>query len=170
MLEGVEDPSWCTRYELQRHQSHLFRQKAQQGSAKASKSTKPIVPITTCPTYMTCSLQRSMKLSTHLPHPVWIQLQQHAEQLRFLGTNPSIPMTDIRLIIDIGGIATVLPSLVLFPDRSHVAIAVDIVRENQMPGSRVVSKVGCRLGGDRANVQAFGSNFQGLVGCGCCTV
>lgn len=121
-------------------------------------------------TYMTRSPQRGMKLTTHLPHPIRIQLQQHAEQLRFLRTNPSIPMADIRLVIDISGIATILPSLVLFLDRSNVPIAVDIVREDQMPRSRVVSKVGCRLGGDRADVQALSSNFQGLVGCGCCTV
>lgn len=89
-----------------------------------------------------------MKLSTHLPHPIRIQLQQHAEQLRFLRTNPSIPMADIRLIIDISGIATILPSLILFLDRSNVPIAVDVVREDQVPGSRVVSEVGCRLGGD----------------------
>lgn len=79
-------------------------------------------------------------------------------------------MADIRLIIDISGIATILPSIILFLDRSNVPIAVDIVREDQVPGSRVVSEVGCRLGGDRANVQALGSNFQGLVRCSCCTV
>ena len=89
------------------------------------------------------AIQHVAELVPKMPTPLGVLVKLHGEKRRPLRPRPRIPMSLVGLVVHKGGIAAVLPLLVVLEDAGQVPVFVDVVRKYEEASlGRVAKAVG----------------------------
>jgi hypothetical protein len=92
------------------------------------------------------AIQHIVELVPKMPTLLGVLIKLDGEKRRPLRPRPCVPMSLVRVVVHKGGVAAVLPPLVVLGNVGQIPILVDVVRKNENASlGRVAKAVGrCR--------------------------
>jgi len=97
---------------------------------------------------MPSAFQRGVIFVPENPLSVQFPQKPNTEQSGFFTSDPSVPVPDIGFIIDVCGVSTFIPFIILSFDGRQIAVRPNIVRKDEISSLYRISKVPSRLGRD----------------------